>query len=213
MTFLKSTDPTNDFTIQARTVAVKNHPKGPAVTSGVVVHKTGEPTIQVSLGADGSSELATTFPVGNDACPVQFFVNGQARDITTGTGLTGATVQVKGNRIVVEYLDLQMRMDMQVRSWRNECHFSVTYFLADCPCDGSLVGLLGQPDGEWTNDWHEHDGTPVDIPRSHRNRRGRDAYDYSLTWCLAADDSHFEYEPGMSHEDFDMCTGSKGDDK
>lgn len=177
------------------------------------MHKTGEPTIQVSLGENGSSELATTFAVSDDACPIQLFVNGQARDITTGTGLTDATVQVKGDRIVVEYLDLQMRMDMRVRSWRNECHFSVTYFLADCPCDGSLVGILGQPDGEWSNDWHNHDGSAVDIPRSRRKRRGRDAYDYSLTWCLTAEDSHFEYEPEMSHEDFDKCTGNKGDEK
>jgi len=213
LTFLKSTDPANDFTVQARTVPVKNHPKGPAVTSGVVVHKTGEPTIQVSLGEDTDSAHASVFTVNSNDCPVQLFVDGQARDITTGTGLTDATVQVKGNRIVVEYLDLQMRLDMNVRSWRDECHFSVTYFLADCPCDGSLVGILGQPDGEWTNDWHEHDGTAVDIPRSRRKRRGREAYDYSLTWCLAAADSKFTYEPEMSHGDFDMCTGTKGDDK
>lgn len=177
-----------------------------------MVHKTGQPTIQISLGEDGGSELATDFSVNNNDCPVQLFVDGEARDITTGTGLTGATVQVKANRIVVEYLDLQVRLDMSVRSWRNECHFSVTYFLADCPCDGSFVGILGQPDGEWSNDWHELDGTPVDIP-NRRKRRGREAYDYSLTWCLSAADSHFTYEPDMGHGDFDMCTGIKGDDK
>jgi len=31
------------------------------------------------------------------------FVNGEYRDITTGTGYSEATVQVKRNRIVVEY--------------------------------------------------------------------------------------------------------------
>jgi len=84
--------------------------------------------------------------------------------------------------------------------------------LADCPCDGSLVGILGQPDGDWSNDWHEHDGTAVDIPTSRRDRRGKKAYDYSLTWCLTDADSHFTYEPNMSHGDHDFCTGGKGDD-
>jgi len=99
-----------------------------------------------------------------------------------------------------------------VKVWRNTCHFSVTYFLADCPCDGSLVGILGQPDGDWTNDWHDHSGNPVDIPASRRSRRGKPAYDYSLTWCLTDAESKFTYEPGMDHGDHDFCTGSKGDE-
>merc|ERR1712232_1241245 len=99
-----------------------------------------------------------------------------------------------------------------VKVWRNTCHFSVTYFLADCPCDGSLVGILGQPDGDWTDDWHDHSGNPVDIPASRRSRRGKPAYDYSLTWCLTDAESKFTYEPGMDHGDHDFCTGSKGDE-
>lgn len=208
LTFLKSLG-ARDFTIQARTAVVSNHPKGPAVTTGVVVHETGQPTIQVSLGSSSNSELATMF----GQCPVQLFVNGVAKDIDDGTGLTDATVQVKGKRIVVEYINTQMRLDMSVKVWRNTCHFSVTYYLADCPCDGSLVGILGQPDGDWSNDWHEHDGTPVDIPKSTRDRRGKEAYDYSLTWCLTDAESHFTYEPNMSHADHDFCTGKKGDEK
>lgn len=208
LTFLESLGG-RDFAIQARTAVVANHPKGPAVTTGVVVHETGQPTIQVSLGSSATSELATMF----GQCAVQLFVNGVATDIEAGTGLDDATVQINGKRIVIEYVDTQVRLDMNVRVWRNTCHFSVTYYLADCPCDGTLVGILGQPGGDWVNDWHEHDGTPVSIPPSRRDRRGKKAYDYSLTWCLEAADSHFTYEPNMSHADHDFCTGSKGDEK
>ena len=161
------------------------------------------------MGSSSGSEHATMFGI----CPVQMFVNGVAKDITQGTGLTDATFQVNGKRIVVEYINTQVRMDMAVKVWRNTCHFSVTYFLADCPCDGSLVGLLGQPDGDWTNDWHEHNGTPVETPTKRSDRRGKPAYDYSLTWCLTDAESHFTYEPNMGHGDHDFCTGGKGDEK
>jgi hypothetical protein len=60
LTFLKSLDPENDFTIQARTVAVKNHPKGPAVTTGVVVHEDGRVRHE-GLIAGGFRVLANNF--------------------------------------------------------------------------------------------------------------------------------------------------------
>ena len=57
LTFLKSLS--TDFTIQARTEVVANHPRGPAVTTAVVVHEDstlGLPIVQVSLGQDENSE-------------------------------------------------------------------------------------------------------------------------------------------------------------
>jgi len=211
-------DPENDFTIQARTVAVKNHPKGPAVTTGVVVHedsRLGLPDIQVSLGQDENSALATKFTSGNDKCYVQLFVDKEAKSILGGSGTTGASVQVNGNRIVVEYPSTNLKLNIKVTSWRQECHFSIDYWLVDCRCDETLVGILGQPDSpkDWTNDWHDQSGNAVDIPSRHSDRRGKKAYDYSRTWCIAAGDSHFAYESGMGHGDFDECSGTKGDDK
>ncbi|CAJ1954004.1 unnamed protein product [Cylindrotheca closterium] len=200
LTFLKSLS--TDFTIQARTQIVATHPKGPAVTTGVLVHEDSTlnlPVVQVSLSRDQNSELATM--IGE--CPVQLFVDGAAKDITLGTGSFDSVVQVKNKRIVVEYPSTGLRVDMQVKVWRNTCHFSVTYFLADCRCDETLVGVLGLPDGDWSNDWHQHDGTPEEIPR---RRRGQEAYDYSMRWCLNDAASHFTYEPDMNHGSFDNCT-------
>lgn len=200
-----------DFTIQARTEIVENHPKGPAVTTAVVVHEDSTkelPVIQVSLARP------TTGPsVGIANCPLQLFVDGVYRDITTGTGYSEATVQVKRNRIVVEYPSTNLRLDLQVRTWRDTCHLSVNYILSDCRCDETLVGILGQPGGGPYNDWHKHDGTPVEIPSSKRDRRTKKAYDYSLTWCLEdADASHFTYESGNSFDTFDKCNPEQYDD-
>lgn len=175
------------------------------MTTGVLVHEDsafGLPVVQVSLGHDANSEHATMF----GECPVQLFVDGVAKDITLGTGSPGAVVQVNNKRIVVEYPTTGLRVDMTVNVWRNTCHFSVKYLLADCRCDQTLVGILGLPDGDWSNDWHELDGTPRTIPANNRDRRGQVAYDYSLNWCLDDAASRFTYEPGMSHASFDYCT-------
>ena len=188
------------------------------MTTGVVVHedsRLGLPDVQVSLGQGANSELATEFRSGGDKCYVQLFVDQEAKSILGGTGTTGATVQVNGNRIVVEYPTTNLKLDIKVTSWRQECHFSIDYYLVDCRCDETLVGILGQPDfpKDWTNDWHEHDGTPLPIPSRRSDRRGKKAYEYSRTWCVSAGESKFAYENGMSHADFDECTGAKGDNK
>eukprot|EP00980_Cylindrotheca_fusiformis_P030743 scaffold25356_cov455-Cylindrotheca_fusiformis.AAC.1 len=60
---------------------------------------------------------------------------------------------------------------MQVTEWRNTCHFSVDYLLGDCRCGETLVGILGNPNGDWHDDWMEEDGTPVDIPPDDHCRR------------------------------------------
>ncbi|CAJ1940528.1 unnamed protein product [Cylindrotheca closterium] len=208
LTFLKSLS--TDFAIQARTQIVANHPKGPAVTTAVVVHEDstlGLPVVQVSLGKDEDSELATMI----GPCAVQLFVDEEAKDIRLGTGSSDVTVQVKNKRIVVEYASTNLRLDMDVKVWRDTCHFSVNYFLADCRCDETLVGILGQPDGDSYNEWHDHTGNAVDIPSNGRKRRGIEAYNYSMTWCISEEDSHFTYESGMNHGTFDKCTSDNFD--
>jgi hypothetical protein len=220
LTFLKSLNST--FTIQARTQIVANHWKGPAVTTGVVVHEDSTktfndtdgtvktlPDIQVSIAQDEDGDNVRE--IGR--CPINLFVDGLSRDIAYGTGTEGATVQVKGRRIVVEYPTTKLRLDIQVKIWRNTCHLSVRYILADCRCSETLVGILGQPDKNWKNDWHHHNGTAVEIPKSRRDRVTKKAYDYSLTWCLDnAAMSHFTYESAeLGFQYFDNCTVSNYD--
>jgi hypothetical protein len=201
LTFLKSLD--SGFEIQGRTEAVENLGSRPAVTTAVVVKEDNLPKIQVSLATQDAATAENVVTINN--CPVQLFVDDAARVITSGSGTIDATVQVSGNRIVVEYPETRLRLDMTVRSWRNTCHFSVNYVLGDCRCDETLVGILGNPNGEWVDDWMEHDGTPVDIPSSRRERRFEKAYEYSKTWCVTEETSNFSYETGSDFDTFDEC--------
>jgi hypothetical protein len=206
LTLLKSSDPDSTFEIQARTQAVENHSARPAVTTAVVISEEETknlPIIQVSLAQDANT-ADNVVTIAN--CPVQLFVDGFSRDITTGSGKAGGTVQVSGDRIVVEYPDIKLRLDMTVTRWRNTCHFSVDYVLADCRPEDELVGLLGSPNGEWRDDWMKRDGTLVDIPLSKRDRRFEKAFEYSKNWCITSDTSYFTYEEGTEFSTFDECS-------
>lgn len=202
LTFLKSLN--SGFEIQGRTEAVENHGARPAVTTAIVVKEDNYPKIQVSLATQDADNAENVVMIKN--CPVQLFVDDISREVTSGSGTMGATVQVKGNRIVIEYPDTKLQLDMSVQSWRDTCHFSVNYLLGDCRCDETLVGILGNPNGQYIDDWMEEDGTPVEIPTSTKERRYGKAFEYSKTWCLTAETSMFSYEEDTDFDTFDECT-------
>eukprot|EP00980_Cylindrotheca_fusiformis_P024287 scaffold11714_cov153-Cylindrotheca_fusiformis.AAC.1 len=201
LTFLKSLN--SGFEIQARTQAVENHPQRYAVTTGIVVKEDNLPKIQISMPIhpDTAENVVTM-----RNCPVQLLVDDVSRNIKTGSGTLSATVQTHGNRIVVEYPSTGLQLDMEVTSWRNTCHFSIDYLLGDCRCGETLVGILGNPNGDWHDDWMEEDGTPVDIPPDDHCRRFECGYDYSKTWCVTEETSNFAYEEGTDFDTFDECT-------
>ena len=70
-----------------------------------------------------------------------------------------------------------------------------------------LVGLLGNPDGEYDNDWMDRNNDPVPIPESKEDRTLEPAYNYCVTnWCIrSAGESLFHYLSGESYEHFDKC--------
>mmetsp|Transcript_37059 Transcript_37059/g.90070 ORF Transcript_37059/g.90070 Transcript_37059/m.90070 type:complete len:430 (-) Transcript_37059:448-1737(-) len=147
VTMLKSQN--TDFEIQARLEAVPGHFNGdPAVTTGVVVREADArlPTIQVSLAQSSDSEKAVTFL---DDCHVQLFVDGVARDITTGSGRSDASVVVRNRLIKVEYPTMNLALDMEIRVWSNACHFSIDYILMDCRPEDDLIGILGSRISIW----------------------------------------------------------------
>lgn len=204
VTMLRSKN--TDFEIQARLEAVPGRNGDPAVTTGVVVKEADAslPTIQVSLAESENSDQAVTFL---RECPVQLFVNGVARDITTGTGRGDAHVTVRNRLIKVEYPSTNLVLDMEVRIWSNACHFSVDYILMDCRPGDELVGILGSPDGNRTNDWMNEHGEPFEIPEGTDEHFFEPAYEYALeNWCIdRQENSHFTYESGTQFSDFENC--------
>eukprot|EP00980_Cylindrotheca_fusiformis_P020143 scaffold7212_cov165-Cylindrotheca_fusiformis.AAC.3 len=201
LTFLKSLD--SGFEIQARTEPTGRHGKY-MVTTGIVVKDDNLPKIQVSFATQNVEKAEKVVAMGG--CPVQLFVDDVPRYITTGSGTSDATVQTAGNRIVVEYPSTKLQLDMLVRSGKNKCVFNINYMLGDCRCGETLVGILGNPNGERNDDWMEEDGTPVEIPEDGSERRFGKAYNYSKTWCVTEGMSNFAYNEGTDFETFDGCT-------
>ncbi|CAJ1970372.1 unnamed protein product [Cylindrotheca closterium] len=204
VTMLKSKN--TDFQIQARLEAVPGQKGDPAVTTGVVVREADAtlPTIQVSLAQSSNSEQAVTFL---DDCHVQLFVNGRDRDITTGSGRDDAIVIVRNRLVKVEYPSTNLVLDIEIRSWSNTCHLSIDYILMDCRPDDDLIGILGSPDGNRTNDWMNEHGEPVEIPKGVDEHFFKPAYEYALEhWCIAREeDSYFTYESGKEFSDYENC--------
>eukprot|EP00980_Cylindrotheca_fusiformis_P027879 scaffold22562_cov153-Cylindrotheca_fusiformis.AAC.1 len=212
LTLLKSTNPESTFEIQARTQAVALEADGDinsahtAITTAIVVYgdeKKNLPIIQVAL-AKNDTLLEGAVSIGN--CLVQLHVDGVVRDILTGSGRVGGLVQVQGNKIVIEYPDIQLRLDVALNLFKDTCHFSVDYILADCSNDRDLVGLLGSPDKEWINDWVTRTGDIVEVPLSIVDRRFEKAFDFVKNWCITEAMSHFVYEEGTSFDTFNNCT-------
>eukprot|EP00980_Cylindrotheca_fusiformis_P000528 scaffold131_cov125-Cylindrotheca_fusiformis.AAC.5 len=201
LTFLKSLD--SGFEIQARTEPAGRHGKY-MVTTGMVVKDDNLPKIQVSFATQNVEKAEKVVAMGG--CPVQLFVDDVPRYITTGSGTPDATVQTAGNRIVIEYPSTKLQLEMLVRSGKNKCVFNIDYLLGDCRCGETLVGILGNPNGERNDDWMEEDGTPVEIPEDGSERRFEKAYNYSKTWCVTEDASNFAYNEGTDFETFDGCT-------
>eukprot|EP00980_Cylindrotheca_fusiformis_P000531 scaffold131_cov125-Cylindrotheca_fusiformis.AAC.8 len=201
LTFLKSLS--SGFEIQARTQPMKGRDDF-MITTGVVVKDDNLPKIQVSFATEDAD--AADNVVAMDGCPVQLFVDDVPRDITFGSGTPDATVQIAGNRIVVEYPSTKLQLDMMIQSGKYNCNLNIKYLLGDCRCGETLVGILGNPNGERNDDWMEEDGTPVEIPENGNDRRFEEAYNYSKTWCVTEDTSNFAYNEGTDFDTFDGCT-------
>jgi len=195
-------DPNSSFEIQGRTEPVEEHPAKPAVTTGIVITDDNMPKIQVSMPRD-SDDACTEVIRG---CPVDLYVDDVLRKPSQGSGSSLAKVDVNGRRITIQYPSTSLKVVMDVNSWKNECHFSVSYIFGTCPAN--LVGLLGSPDGEWRNDWMDTSGNPLTIPPNLRRGSGfRPTFEYARdNWCVPNEAaSNFAYEHDTSFDFFDIC--------
>lgn len=203
MTFLKSKN--TDFTIQARLEPVPIGAK-PMVTTAIVVKEADAtlPKIQVSLAKSADSENAVFI---RNECYVQLFVDDVSRDVTTGSGREDAHVFNYGRLIKVEYPSTNLQLDIEVGYWRGACYFSIDFILMDCRPGDDLIGILGSPDGNKSNDWMNQNGEPLEIPTGASQFFFKPAYDYAIeNWCISDETkSHFTYEPGSSFSDYENC--------
>lgn len=81
----------------------------------------------------------------------------------------------------------------------------------DCRPEDDLIGILGSPDGNRTNDWMNTHGEPLEIPNGVNEHFFKPAYEHALEhWCIEREeDSYFTYESGKQFLDYEHCGKEK----
>lgn len=200
---LKSMD--SDFEIQGRFQRFSQDER-PTVTKSVVWQTgEGDPKTQVTV---------PNAPV-DGSCMATVYVDDEERDVLVD-GPGDPNVQVKYFKkkgvegLIFYYHSSGFQLSVRARTTSdNGCVLLVKVCL---PFDWEvtreqMVGLLGNPDGDYDNDWMDRSSTSVEIPTDKEDLATQPAYDYCVTnWCLRkASDSLFHYLSGESFDHFDKC--------
>jgi hypothetical protein len=207
---LKSLDSNKEskFEVQGRFVHLKvdvdvqkRSPKSKAktpvtVTRGYVIREEGLPTVQIDVPNDASNK-----------CPIELYVDGHRRDIFQGTGLNSVVVRQIGETVVIYYPETQVQFTTMIKATtKYGCFLSTQVCLPeDYRPDEQIIGLLGTPDDDKTNEWMKADGSPV--PNNGKYNQG--SYEYCTQhWCIHEESkSMFTYdlEKDESFETFYKC--------
>jgi hypothetical protein len=181
--------------IHGRLEKVGFHWGNPAVTTGVAIRpdESDQPVIQVAVNTTGTN----TIQVGNHQCGVEVFVDGAKQGgIPYDDGI--ASISVSGRTISIEYANL-LSVDMRM-SYFGRCFFTVDFHLYNCETRAdTVIGLLGSPDGDSTNDWMTPGNTVLDLPTGNVGKFFFEpAFNYTRdNWLITTEnDSLFNYTPG-----------------
>jgi len=157
-----------------------------------------------------------------DGCPVNFYVDGELRDISNldGDYLYGdesSAVSAKFsdyNQIRIKHTapsgaisEIMLETAGDGPGELFSCHWNM--FVCLPAADEDFFhhyelelgeGLFGSPDNNSHNDWMTPEGDELDLP-SHNGREGQAAYDYCLdNWCVSQEDSLMVYPEGTTYE-------------
>lgn len=196
----------SEFEIQERFTAVETDCGQASVSTGFVVQADNLPKVQVSIPR---SSGVTSEPVVN-GCPVNFFSGGGLLN-TPDPELNafGVTITIDGddNEISVLYPSKLLVISTVRNSMDFGCFLRVQVMLPiDYLAGETLIGLLGQPDDDITNDWLDKSGNVVEQPTNEQDLLFGWAYDYCrINWCISEEsDSLFTY---VNDENFDSISG------
>lgn len=178
-----------------------------SVGKGYAIVSDGDPTIQLSIPVDESASNGSQL----GSCPILFYVDGMPLDLSPefSLGHPGVSVQVSDREVILTWLS--SGISLAIRSWTSGffgCALSAIAFIPETFSDNSeIVGLLGSPNGNFTDDWTDTDGSVLPVPMDQSQRLYETAYLYcTRNWCIRdALDSFFTYEDGSSFEDFNEC--------
>lgn len=173
---------------------------GVSIARGFVIQDEGDtPKVQIT-SPETRSGFAQEF--GSSRCRLQLFVDNKQEDLFN---FENDKVRVErlsnGSTIRVSYKDSGLRVELRVGGGTN-CMMNICLSMPES--NDQLVGLLGSPDREISNDWMDKSGTVV----AGRTRRGKAAYDYCVqNWCIRDEkESLFFYNQiGANFPHFSRC--------
>jgi len=126
-------------------------------------------------------------------------VNGEALD-PKGSWVqlpNGGQAQVESDEVVFQWPD---DTRLWVYYWGDVLDLAMTL---PAQRQAALSGLLGNADGDPTNEYITREGVPVDVPDESGEARREALYsEFGESWRIDAAESLFDYEPGESSDDF-----------
>jgi len=210
-TTLKSLENSN-FKIQERFTATESGACAQAsVSTGVAVVDVGKPIIQISTprtSTQASSSLNTF-----NGCPIDFYVDGSARQLDADLSGIDASISVSAyedeDTIKIKHDDTLLTLNVTVaKSTSLGCHIMVQVTLPGLFRSGeTLLGLLGTPNGDRNDDWRASDGAILSPPVDDMERMFSTAYNYcTQNWCVQdSSESLFVYGTDESFENINKC--------
>ena len=187
------------FDVQARFTASSD--KLVSTISAVAIAEGAQaPKIELILPDTPSSETSTV-----SGCPLDLYVNGERRNILSGSGQDDAVqVNVSDNRVNVAYPSsgatvtiTAMHSSSGLSSSKNGCYLNTFVCLPEStPSLGNVVGLMGTPNNNISDDWMDSEGNNIELPSTLNERLYETAYTYCMeNWCIRnAADSLFTYK-------------------
>jgi hypothetical protein len=178
-----------------------------SVMQAVVIQDEGDvyiPKVQLSMPVASGEGLTTV--VGTNNCKLQLWVDDKIQDLKLGFRNEHVEIKLDGVTVSIKYLESKFLSTVRMSYW-NGCLLNACF---EVPTSDTIVGMMGNPDGNAQNDWMTRTGDVVPVPPDQIDRLKRKAYDYCRNnWCIKTADkslSLFEYnQAGFNFEHFNRC--------
>lgn len=182
-------------------------------TTGVVIQQ--DVTVQISIGEESStSEHSNMF----ENLPINFYVNGEPRLLSQGSGDHRVMVSVDGFHINLFFVSTGIHVRVRVlpstvvnhNNLNDHVPGSINAYIC-IPDDNEnivdVMGLLGTPNGDKQDEWMDMNGNLVPMEIDSSTQNSAKEYNYCTThWCIRDEaDSLFAYEDGYSFSHYNGC--------
>jgi hypothetical protein len=174
-----------------------------SVMRGIVVQDEGAtPRVQVTtpMVDEGVAEMV-------NGCPVQLFVDGEQISLVDGLDSNDVKIKFEDTGLKVTYHVSELLVNIKLVGGKN-CAMNACFSMPDT--DDVMIGMIGSPDDDFTNDWMDRAGNVIAGPKP---PRGPTPYAYSVdNWCIRdeAESMFFYNQRGVDFHDFGRCDALYG---